>query len=172
VETSAATVTSETETPAIDQSQPAVATEQPIKTPTEPVAPIEPITNTATVTEPQTEPVVTSVQTSRTPDDNNIFNLANIPAQVNGIRGNSWYRSQPRTSYTLQLISASRIENVVEILEDVPGIQAELSGYVKYTPSGKSRYLMFYGLYADKAAADAAISNGPAGGEPLVTFNR
>ena len=101
-----------------------------------------------------------------------IFNLANILAQVNEIRGNSWYRSQPYTYYTSQLIAGSRIENVVRILEDVPGIHAELSDHVKYTPSGKPRYMIFYDLYADKAAAYAAISSGPAGGEPLVTFNR
>jgi len=167
-----------TETPAIEQSQAAVTPEQPtmtiaaVETPAEPVTPIEPVTSTKPSTEPQAEPVASSVQTNRTPDDSNIFNLANIPAQVNGIRGNGWYRSQPRTSYTLQLISASQIENVLEILDNVPGIQSELSGYVKYTPSGKPRYLMFYGLYVDKATADAAIANLPAGVQAVNPWSR
>ncbi len=115
------------------------------------VAPTPPVT---------VSPVTTTIAPR---DEANIYNLDTIPSQVVGIRGNSWYRSQTRTAYVLQLISASTIENVIELLEKNPGNNAELSGYVKYTPSGKPRYLLFYGLYRDKEEAAAAVANLPAG---------
>jgi len=124
----------------------------------------EPVTPAAVSPVPIPSPPVTvpaPVYSGSSPE--NIFNLESVPAIITGIRGNSWYRAQSRTAYTLQLISASEIGNVVSLLEAVPGIQAELSGYVKYTPSGRPRYLMFYGLYPDKDSAAAAVAGLPAG---------
>ena len=133
----------------------------------EPIAEVSPPVETAMVdpvaapTPPVTVSPVTTISAPR--DETNIYNLDTIPSQVAGIRGNSWYRSQTRTAYTLQLISASTIEKIIELLEKNPGNNAELSGYVKYTPSGNPRYLLFYGSYRDKEEAAAAVANLPAG---------
>lgn len=133
----------------------------------EPIAEVSPPVETAVVdpvaapTPPVTVSPVTTTSAPR--DEANIYNLDTIPSQVAGVRGNSWYRSQVRTAYTLQLISASTIENVLQLLDKNPGNLAELSGYVKYTPSGMPRYLLFYGLYRDKEEAAAAVANLPAG---------
>ena len=133
----------------------------------EPIAEVSPPVETAVVdpvaapTPPVTVSPVTTISAPR--DETNIYNLDTIPSQVAGIRGNSWYRSQTRTAYTLQLISASTIENIIDLLEKNPGNNAELSGYVKYTPSGNPHYLLFYGSYRDKEEGAAAVANLPAG---------
>jgi DamX protein len=142
----------------------------------EPIAEVSPPVEIAVVdpvaapTPPVTVSPVTTTSAPR--DESNIYNLDNIPSQVAGVRGNSWYRSQVRTAYTLQLISASTIENVLQLLDKNPGNLAELSGYVKYTPSGMPRYLLFYGLYRDKEEAAAAVANLPAGLEAVNPWPR
>lgn len=144
------------ETPVINEiveQQPEMADDEPVvDTTVKPVASAEPIVQT------QAKPVSSYTSTG----GENIYRLDNVPAALTGIRGNNWYRTQPRTAYVLQLISASELGNVLSLLEDVPGIQSDLSGYVKYTPSGMPRYLMFYGLYTDQDAAAAAVANLPA----------
>ena len=100
--------------------------------------------------------------------DDNIYNLDSVADIIAGIKGNIWYRSQPQTAYTLQLISASELGNVVSLLEDLPGMQQELSGYVKYTPSGRPRYLLFYGVYPDQESASSAVATLP---ENLKSIN-
>lgn len=95
-------------------------------------------------------------------NDDNIYNLDKVPANIAGIKGNIWYRGQPPGSYTLQLISASDLANVEKLLADVSASREDLSGYVKYTPSGRPRFLLFYGMYADQNAALAAVATLPA----------
>lgn len=95
------------------------------------------------------------------PDATNIYQLDDIPQAITGIRGEQWFREQDGSAYTLQLISASEIDNVLDLIEGLPGIQQDLSGYVKYTPSGRPRYLLFFGIYADRDAAQAAVSDMP-----------
>jgi DamX protein len=94
-------------------------------------------------------------------NDDNIFNLDSVPEIITGIRGNVWYRTQQPGSYVLQLISASEIRNVESLLEGLPGIQQNLSGYVKYTPSGRPRFLLFYGVYPDQESATQAVESLP-----------
>jgi type II secretory pathway predicted ATPase ExeA/septal ring-binding cell division protein DamX len=129
---------------------------------TEPASAVSAFADTAAA-ESVTPPAMPVTAAGPPTDESNIYNLDTVPSQVAGIRGNSWYRTQARTAYTLQLISASSIDNVIELLNDNPGNQANLSGYVKYTPSGFPRYLLFYGLYRDKEEATAAIAGLPAG---------
>ncbi len=151
-------------TSAIEQAD-TIIQEQPDMVDDEPVADTttSPVVLAELEVPTQAEPVANPISSYRGSNGENIFKLDNIPARLTGILGSNWYRIQPRTSYTLQLISASDIGNVIALLEDVPGIQAELSGYVKYTPSGKPRYLMFYGLYADQDTTAATVANLPEG---------
>ena len=88
----------------------------------------------------------------------NVFHLDIVPELFASIKGPDWLRQQPDDSYVLQIFSASDIENVRKLLDGIPGISEQLSGYTKYTPSGKPRYLVFYGLYRDKEAAIYAVS--------------
>ena len=53
------------------------------------------------------------------------------------------------------------MSNIKNLLIGQSGIQDQLSGYVKYTPSGKPRYLLLYGIYPDKESAEAAINGLP-----------
>jgi DamX protein len=91
---------------------------------------------------------------------------------LDGIKGENWYRQQDRSAYVLQLISASNIANVIELLEGMPGVQDQMSGYVKYTPSGRPRFLLFYGVYPDRDSAIAATSNIPARFRALNPYPR
>ena len=47
------------------------------------------------------------------------------------------------------------------MLKKIPDMQGQLSGYTNYTPSGKPRYMLYYGLYTDRATAYAAIRDIP-----------
>ncbi len=91
----------------------------------------------------------------------NLFNLETVPEFLNNIKGHSWLRQQPDSSYVLQLLSARYMSNIKNLLIGQSGIQDQLSGYVKYTPSGKPRYLLLYGIYPDKESAEAAINGLP-----------
>ena len=94
-------------------------------------------------------------------DDENVFNLDSIPDFIAGIKGPIWLRQQAADSYVLQLLSAQYMSNIKNLLSGQSGIQNQLSGYVKYTPSGKPRYLLLYGIYPDRESAEAAIDELP-----------
>ena len=94
-------------------------------------------------------------------DDDNVYNLETIPDFLSGIKGPAWLRQQPANSYVLQLLSAQYMSNIKNLLSGQSGIQNQLSGYVKYTPSGKPRYLLLYGIYPDRKSAKAAIDELP-----------
>jgi len=91
-------------------------------------------------------------------DGENIFNLETVPDILSGLKGPVWLRQQPHSSYVLQLLSARYMSNIKNLLSGQSGIQNQLSGYVKYTPSGKPRYLLLYGIYPDRETAEAAIN--------------
>jgi len=105
-------------------------------------------------------PVVEEVEEELIPetDDGNIYNLETVPDFLSGVKGPDWLRQQPAESYVLQLVSAQYMSNIKNLLSDQSGIQGQLSGYVKYTPSGKPRYLLLYGIYPDGKTAKAAIN--------------
>ncbi len=94
-------------------------------------------------------------------NDVNVFNLESVPEYLSNIKGPIWLRQQPANSYVLQLISAQYESNLRNLLSGQSGIQSQLSGYVKYTPSGKPRYLLLYGIYPDRNAAEVAINELP-----------
>lgn len=119
-------------------------------------------------TEPPVEPEEEySVITPEAPipggSDENIYNLDQIPDFISGIKGPAWLRQQPAGAFVLQLISAQDISNIEKLLSGQSGVQEHLSGYVKYTPSGKPRYLLLYGIYPDQETAEAAVNGLPAG---------
>ncbi len=93
--------------------------------------------------------------------DNNIFKLDSIPEQLRGLKGENWYREQPRSSYSLQLISASSLDNALTLLDGLEDFHEDISGYVKYTPSGRPRYLLFFGHHPDRDAASNSSSSTP-----------
>ncbi|TAJ93574.1 MAG: hypothetical protein EPO31_05120 [Gammaproteobacteria bacterium] len=92
-----------------------------------------------------------------------LYHLEAIPGYLAGIRGADWLRAQDPDAYCLQLISAQFLQNIEKLLREEPGHNRDLSGYIKYTPSGKPRYLLFYGIYPDKETATSAVAGIPAG---------
>ena len=93
--------------------------------------------------------------------DDNVYRLDPVPAVVQGIKGPIWLRQQSPDLYVLQILSVSEFSNLAGMLKKIPEMQGQLSGYTNYTPSGKARYLLYYGLYPDRATAYAAINNIP-----------
>jgi len=108
-------------------------------------------------------PVVKEVDEELIPetDDENIYNLETVPDFLSGVKGPNWLRQQPAESYVLQLVSAQYMSNIKNLLSGQSSIQDQLSGYVKYTPSGKPRYLLLYGIYPNEKTAKAAINQLP-----------
>jgi DamX protein len=108
-------------------------------------------------------PVVEEVEEELIPetDDENIYNLETVPEFLSGVKGPNWLRQQPAESYVLQLVSAQYMSNIKNLLSDQSDNQDQLSGYVKYTPSGKPRYLLLYGIYPNGKTAKAAINQLP-----------
>ena len=91
----------------------------------------------------------------------NIYNLETVPDFLSGVKGPNWFRQQPAESYVLQLVSAQYMSNIKNLLSGQSSIQDQFSGYVKYTPSGKPRYLLLYGIYPNGKAAKAAVDQLP-----------
>ncbi len=108
-------------------------------------------------------PVVEEVEEELIPetDDENIYNLETVPDILSGVKGPNWLRQQPAESYVLQLVSAQYMSNIKNLLSGQSSIQDQFSGYVKYTPSGKPRYLLLYGIYPNGKAAKAAVDQLP-----------
>ena len=78
------------------------------------------------------------------------------------LKGASWIKQQPDDYYALQLISARDVESVEDLLKGLPEETLEqISTYTNYTPSGKARYLLLYGLYPKKKIADVAVEELP-----------
>ncbi|MFQ5658904.1 MAG: AAA family ATPase [Gammaproteobacteria bacterium] len=105
-------------------------------------------------------------------DDENVFHVEPVSELFSGIKGPGWFRRQPENSYVLQLISSREISNVKKLLKGQTGIRDQLSGYTNYTPSGKSRYLLFYGLYPDIKSAKEAVNRLPARFRSLTPWPR
>lgn len=91
----------------------------------------------------------------------NVFRLDSVPDIVKDINGPDWFRQQAPQLYVLQILSVSNFSNLERILNKIPEMQDQLSGYTNYTPSGKPRYLLYYGLYPDKDTAYAAVKDIP-----------
>lgn len=91
----------------------------------------------------------------------NIYNLDYIPQIVNGIKGPDWLRQQPTGLFVLQIMSARKFSNVERMLDKLPAVQDQLSGYTNYTPSGKPRFLLYYGLYTNSGTALDAVEGLP-----------
>ena len=91
----------------------------------------------------------------------NIYHLDEIPDFIACVKGPDWFHKQPSRSYALQLTSSRDVVSVEKLLRGQAVNQDQLSGYTNYTPSGKPRYLLYYGIYPDKAAAKAAAQTLP-----------
>lgn len=100
-------------------------------------------------------------ETMQAAGDDNIYNLDFVPEHVRSIKGPDWLRQQPADSFVLQVMSASDFYNLDRLLVKLPAATGRLSGYTNYTPSGKPRFLLYYGLYPDKRAAMEAIPELP-----------
>jgi len=108
-------------------------------------------------------PVVEEVEQELISDavGENIYNLESVPDILSGVKGSNWLRQQPAEAYVLQLVSAQYLSNIKNLLSGQSNIQDQFSGYVKYTPSGKPRYLLLYGIYPNGKTARAAIDQLP-----------
>ena len=85
-----------------------------------------------------------------------------ISAAYAGLKGAGWIIQQPRDYYVLQLISARNIKNLEDLLIGLPAdTLQQLSTYTNYTPSGKPRYMLLFGLYPQKKIADVAVEELP-----------
>ena len=138
--------------PIVTAAPPAVEPEPAIVAAPEPVAP-QP--------EPRAGADAPAVETASIPE----VESAPEPADIRwreGLHGPDWIRRQPEGTHFLQLINASDVGNVRKMLERMDEFRSELSAYTNYTPSGKPRYLILYGSYADRDAAVAAIEQLPA----------
>ena len=91
----------------------------------------------------------------------NIYRLDTVPDVVKGINGPDWFRQQSPDLFVLQILSVSDFYNLEKMLKKIPELQGQLSGYTNYTPSGKPRYLLYYGLYQDRESAYAAVRDIP-----------
>ncbi|NNE36874.1 MAG: hypothetical protein HKN08_01110 [Gammaproteobacteria bacterium] len=131
------------------------------------ITPIDEPTAAQESTSPIDVPAATNLPSSLSANvvmsagDENIYKLDSVPEQIRGLKGENWYREQPRSTYVLQLISASSLDNVLSLLEGLEDFHEDMSGYVKYTPSGRPRYLLFFGDYSDRAAASNSSSTVP-----------
>jgi type II secretory pathway predicted ATPase ExeA/septal ring-binding cell division protein DamX len=104
---------------------------------------------------------ITSITEQQEPESGcnevNIYHLDQIPDFISCIKGPDWFRQQPSKSYVLQLISSRDVVSVEKLLSGQAVDRDRLSGYTNYTPSGKLRYLLYYGNYPDNKTAKAAI---------------
>ena len=91
----------------------------------------------------------------------NIYNLDFVPAFIRTIHGPDWLKGQPPGSAVLQILSASDVGNVLRMVEKLAGWEHQLAGYTNYTPSGRPRYMLYFGVYEDRTAAQAAIGGLP-----------
>lgn len=74
--------------------------------------------------------------------------------------GPEWYAGQPPQAYTLQLIGLNQKDDLLAYAADTGLPMAELA-YYRVLRNGKPLYLLTFGNYADKAAADAASRDLP-----------
>jgi type II secretory pathway predicted ATPase ExeA len=91
----------------------------------------------------------------------NIYHLDEIPDFIACVNGPDWFHKQSSRSYALQLTSSRDVGSVQKLLQGQDVNPDLLSGYTNYTPSGKPRYLLYYGIYPDRAAAKAAVQTLP-----------
>jgi septal ring-binding cell division protein DamX len=76
------------------------------------------------------------------------------------VRREDWIAAQPKDHYTLQIMSSSREDALLDLLERQP-----LSGDVAYfraNVNGQTRYSAIYGVFASPADAEAARGQLPA----------
>jgi DamX protein len=106
-------------------------------------------------------PVTEQQESGSVCNEVNIYHLDEIPDFIACVKGPDWFHQQPSRSYALQLTSSRDVESVEKLLSGQAINQEQLSGYTNYTPSGKPRYLLYYGIYPDKAAAKAATKTLP-----------
>jgi len=90
-----------------------------------------------------------------------IFSLEQLSPLLSNVKGRSWLRQQSGKSYVLQLTSSPAINHIEKLLKDQSGLGGILSGHTNYTPSGKPRYLLFYGVYPDSTTASNAVKSLP-----------
>jgi DamX protein len=111
--------------------------------------------------EETTPPVTEQQESGSVCNEVNIYHLDEIPDFIACVKGPDWFHQQPSTSYILQLTSSRDIISIEKILHGQAVNRDPLSGYTNYTPSGKPRYLLYYGIYPDKETANAAIQTLP-----------
>lgn len=108
---------------------------------------------------PEEEPVLLPETTID--KDSIVYNVSSPASILSGIRGPGWIKQQNANAMMLQVMSVQDIRNVEKIMEDLEPYKSDLAGYTNYTPSGRPRYLLFYGLYQSNSAANAAKSSLP-----------
>ena len=111
--------------------------------------------------EETTLPVTEQQESGSVCNEANIYHLDEIPDFITCVKGPDWYHQQPSKSYVLQLTSSRDVVSVEKLLRGQAVNRDQLSGYTNYTPSGKARYLLYYGIYPDKEAAKVATQTLP-----------
>lgn len=95
------------------------------------------------------------------PRQSHVFDLKEAQSWTGDIHGEDWLRSRPADSVLLQIISASELGNVRKLADRFREQSGALSGFTNYTPSGRPRYRLYYGLYPDPDQAAQAVAELP-----------
>jgi septal ring-binding cell division protein DamX len=117
----------------------------------------------------KTKPVSTAKPTTNEPAKT--AEKRAIPASTketkdSGIRGYEWYASQPKSSFTLQLLASEKRQNV-EAYAKQHKLKSPLGEFVM-EHNGKQLYALTQGSYPNRASAEKAAASLPAGIKPWV----
>jgi len=83
-----------------------------------------------------------------------------LPDRLKSFRSKGWVMSQPSSNYSAQLLGSYSEKTVVQFVEQAGKIDPELY-YLKTLYKGRDWYVVFYGSFISKAAAQDAVSAGP-----------
>ncbi|WP_342243666.1 AAA family ATPase [Pseudomonas sp. OTU5201] len=144
-----------------------IASSQPLPLPTQPVAavpvapvapakPATPAPTSAAVSAPASKPAPAPSQAAAKPVEKPTS--APAAAAAGGSAGNGWYRSQTGNHFALQVLGTSS-ENSAKAFVQQNGGQYH---YFKKQYQGKALYVVTYGSFPSRTAAQAAIKSLPA----------
>lgn len=134
--------------------------------PVQPVAPApEPVSKPAPVAKPEpVKPVAKAVaKPTSKPAESKPVAKAAAPAKASvasgGGAGSQWYRSQPAAHYSVQVLGTASEANARAFIRQQGGGEYR---YFRKTLQGKPIYVVTYGNFPSRAAAQAAVKGLPA----------
>lgn len=92
--------------------------------------------------------------------DNASISNQTISIKPKGFKSKSWVMSQSSTNYSAQLIGSYSEETAIQFIDKAGVIEPELY-YLKTLYKGRDWYVVFYGSFSTKKAAQDAVSTAP-----------